>query len=284
MERRSDDRNVPRQRNVSVLARRKLLQSRLEKPPTYSEGHVTLVEPLSRYTNTELLAWLDQENIPITNISRRQLLKTIENSSIIGGNGRIFKKNPDEPVPTLSVLPREITQEFLHHLPIESLIEFCKTSPEFSQYCKDSGFWRLKANYIHGKTQIMKILEDSVKYGVASLANIMLEKLHAEKSLTPKELESIFIIVIQSGKLSVIKKMIEIFDTELSEFLGLWRDKTIMDSADVFAEKLREFSGPEGPTESTKTEEIKESDICSIMPCRRFRNLIKYLVVSWHFL
>jgi hypothetical protein len=210
---------------------------------------IVLIEPLVRYNIGELLAWTKQENIPIPrNVSRKQLIEIIENSSSVGGGGRIFRINPNSSSPNLSQIPPEITQEFLHYLPIENLIKFCRTSPKFSKYCRDSGFWRSKANYIHDKQQMLKILEDSLNHNVSSLAVIMLQKLRElsrdglpssllgepRDELTIKDLKNVFSIVMRSGKLSVIRKMIQIFETELPKL----KNVSIGESMRIFSELI----------------------------------------------
>ena len=183
----------------------------MEKRSRSSPKSIVLTEPLSRYTVHELVDWLKQENIPIPrNVTKRQIREIVKNSIKLGGSGKFFRTNPNEPPPSLSVLPEEITQDLLHQLPIEHLISFCSTSPKFSEYCRDSNFWRSRAKYIHGKDEILRVFKDSVNYNVSALANIMLERLNKE-GVSFEELKDVFLRVINSGKLSIIRKMIEVF-------------------------------------------------------------------------
>lgn len=156
---------------------------------------------------------------------------------------RVREKSPTEITPStivLSEIPAEITQEFLYHLPIESLIEFCSTSPQFSKYCKDSNFWKLKADYVREKYQILRVLQDSIKHNVSLLAKIMLEKLPIEE-LDPRELTDVFLDIIRSGKLSLIRKMTETLKKEFPKIFIHLNGSKFRDSMSTFKEKLEKM-------------------------------------------
>jgi hypothetical protein len=205
----------------------------------YRGSRIILREPLSQYSREELLDWIRQENVPgPRSASKEELIKIIKNSSILGGSGRIFPINPNEPTPDISVLPHETTQEFLHYLPLHELIKFCSISSEFSKYCKDSAFWESRSEYIHDTDQIIQTLEDAIKYGITVLALRMLEKLSKEKLNYP-ELSKVLLEIIQSGKLPLIRKMVEIWGKEIPEIFKMTNESHIHKSISVFTKKLK---------------------------------------------
>jgi hypothetical protein len=202
------------------------------------KNYIVLEEPLSQYTREELLAWTSQENVPVPRMaSKEELIKIIENSSILGGSGRIFPINPNEPTPDVSVLPHETTQEFMHYLPLDELIKFCSVSSEFSKYCKDSRFWESRSEYIHDKHEIIQTLENAIKYGIIPLALHMIEKLPKEKSDYP-ELSKVLLEIIQSAKLPLIRKVVEIYGKEFPEIFQRTKDFFIRNSMSTFTRKI----------------------------------------------
>lgn len=182
---------------------------------------IMLKEPLTNYPDEKLKAWLDQNNIYFpADSTQQQLIHIIHQNSSLGGNEYIFPITPESLLNMplgqyLSSLPAESVEAFLNFLPLEDIIIFCSTSTEFSDFCKNPSFWKVKSKSIT-QEDILNIFDKALEYGISPLINALIPRLK-ELNLSDKEFGSVFRKVIKSDKLNSIKIMLETFGDRLRD-------------------------------------------------------------------